>query len=489
MLFGHLGLLNDFRRQHPPDVNIYVFHTWIRENFKRYFPDQDELPPVVYLDLWPFSGIFTLVYDAAAGAQFTQIHSLPKISFLTKYLIPLTQNLDILSTEGQSWKTWRTRLNPCFSQRNITALLPDLVDEVLVFVNGLKDVCGRNGEWGPVFQLEERTTDLALDVIAKATLDMKLNEQSRECGSELKHAFLEQMWFMGMMNQPIRGFLFGMLPWHRTKVARNNRIIDGSLKPQMQRKLNLGLDAQSGQALTIVDAAVESLAMNKSKPDSDFMALRDEHDLTLGTTVDDAPGILRKSPHVLNSLSYTLAVIKETLRLYPLASTMREGAAGFHLATTGSDIRWPTEGTGVWLSAHGLHSDPNYWTNPDEFLPERWIVAEGHPLRPLRDTWIPFSVGPRHCIGMELALTQLKLVAVLIVRSFDIEEAWEEWDLNRGNKATPHHIVNGQRLYPVGDGALPTKPIEAKTSKMWWSEISICVNIGSLFIVHLASQN
>lgn len=125
---------------------------------------------MVYLDLWPVHGIFTLVYDAAAGAQFTQAESLPKISFLTRYLVPLTANKDILSTEGDEWKKWRTTLNPCFSPRNVTALLPDLMEEVTVFVNGLKQAAGPSGTWGPVIQLEKRTTNLSFDVIARATM-------------------------------------------------------------------------------------------------------------------------------------------------------------------------------------------------------------------------------------------------------------------------------------------------------------------------------
>lgn len=124
----------------------------------------------MYLDLWPVQGVFTLVYDACAGTQFTQVESLPKISFLTRYLVPLTANKDILSTEGEEWKTWRTILNPCFSPRNINALLPDLMEIVMVFVNGLKQVAGTSGTWGPVIQLETRTINLAFDVIAKATM-------------------------------------------------------------------------------------------------------------------------------------------------------------------------------------------------------------------------------------------------------------------------------------------------------------------------------
>jgi cytochrome P450 len=129
--------------------------------------------------------------------------------------------------------------------------------------------------------------------------------------------------------------------------------------------------------------------------------LRDEHDSVFGTRVDLASSLLLESPHLLNSLPYTLAVIKETLRLYPLASTMREGRRGFYLTVPGSPIRYPTYGTGLWLSAHGLHVSSDYWPEPLKFLPERWLVGEEHPLRPVKDTWVPFSAGAYNMLSYE----------------------------------------------------------------------------------------
>lgn len=72
-----------------------------------------------------------------------------------------------------------------------------------------------------------------------------------------------------------------------------------------------------------------------------------------------------------------------------------------------------------------------YGEDADEFTPERWL-DEGHPASPLRPGWayIPFSGGPRACIGQNFALTECMFVVVRLVQGFEIEgrdeEPWRE---------------------------------------------------------------
>lgn len=56
------------------------------------------------------------------------------------------------------------------------------------------------------------------------------------------------------------------------------------------------------------------------------------------------------------------------------------------------------------------------------------MAPAGDPLHPHKDTWRPFSLGHRICIGQELAQIEAKLVAVMLARRFDIEEAWDKFD-------------------------------------------------------------
>lgn len=154
--------------------------------------------------------------------------------------------------------------------------------------------------------------------------------------------------------------------------------------------------------------------------------LRAEHIRAFGSDLKATPIIIRQSPEKLNALPFTLAVIKESLRICPIALTVRQGSAGFNLSSHGA--LYPTEGfhvqTGVW----NIHLDPAYWPRVEEFLPERWLVAKDDPLYPIKNSWRPFEQGPMNCVGQELALLVTKLALIFVVRGFDIECAWEDWD-------------------------------------------------------------
>ncbi|KAI0433127.1 vera protein [Xylaria sp. FL1042] len=496
-LLGHLRVLGDWRAENPPDTNFYSFHVWLIKNCRRYFPDLDFPPPVVYLDIWPVETPLALVFDPVSASQFAQTPSLPKLNLATDFLVPLTSGLDIVSNEGTEWKTWRSRFNPGFSQRNLIAMLPALVEEVSIFASQLEGLAGSKGKWGSVFKLDEKTINLTFDIICRAALGMRLNEQQRTDSSPLKLALLDQIRIMNMGANAARALPIGRMPWYDMAARRNNQTIRDLIMPQIQSKLHD--DSNDSQVKTIVDLAIKYIDKDdpnatREKPNAEFVErlianlkaflfaghdttaaticfmfkllqdnpecmakLRAEHDAVLGPDPTQAAEALTRSPHLLYALPYTLGVIKETLRLNPLAATLRQPPPGFSLTAPGSSLRYPMDGWGVWLSAPGVARNPSYWARPDEFLPERWTVPEGHPLHPVNNNaWAPFSVGPRNCIGMELALIELRIVAVLTARRFDVEEAWDKWDA-QNSKATPDAKVFGQRLYWGGDGIVHPK--------------------------------
>jgi cytochrome P450 len=179
--------------------------------------------------------------------------------------------------------------------------------------------------------------------------------------------------------------------------------------------------------------------------------IRAEHDAVLGPDPKEAATCLTREPSLLNQMPYTLAVIKETLRLFPAVSSARIGLPGFTL-TDRHGRRFPTQKCLVWANHHGLHNNPLWWKRADEFFPERWLQESlDTDLHPIKNAWRPFEFGQRACIGSELALIEIKVVLALTVREFDIEEAYEEWD--RVNKPSGVKTVNGERAYQIQLGS------------------------------------
>ncbi|KAK6580426.1 hypothetical protein PZA11_007448 [Diplocarpon coronariae] len=132
---------------------------------------------------------------------------------------------------------------------------------------------------------------------------------------------------------------------------------------------------------------------------------------------------------------YLNAVVEEGLRIYPPA-----GAA--HLSRIvppgGCEIEgeWIPGGTRVSVHSWSVVRDPlNFW-NPSAFIPERWIKSEAEGQGGDRlETSLPFSYGPRGCLGKNLAYLEMRMVLAKLFWQYDL--AWfnsDEIDWERDSK-------------------------------------------------------
>jgi len=117
------------------------------------------------------------------------------------------------------------------------------------------------------------------------------------------------------------------------------------------------------------------------------------------------------------SLAFTHQVIQESLRLYPPGwlftrrTLEADELGGFAIGPR----------TDVFISPYLLHRHPEFWSEPEEFRPERFAgadVEERHKF-----AYIPFSVGPRHCIGENLALFEMLGHVSMMSRRFRLTRA------------------------------------------------------------------
>ncbi|KAH7028980.1 cytochrome P450 monooxygenase, partial [Microdochium trichocladiopsis] len=130
----------------------------------------------------------------------------------------------------------------------------------------------------------------------------------------------------------------------------------------------------------------------------------------------------------VQKLPYMLAVLDEALRMYPPAPNghpRKIGQDGGTIIGT-----YLPEDTLVEIWQWALYNDPKYFTQPDEFIPERWLGDERFSNDRL-DCVQPFSLGPRNCIGRNLAYAEMRLIMARILWNFDMKlcpsaKGWSE---------------------------------------------------------------
>jgi hypothetical protein len=211
--------------------------------------------------------------------------------------------------------------------------------------------------------------------------------------------------------------------------ARKNGVspdhLDSNFKSSLLSNLIIFMVAGHETSSTTICMCINSLAGNPQYLDR----IRAEHDAVFGTDLSKSHimSIIQQEPERLNQLPYTLAVIKETLRLYPPVSGIRMGTPEVSLPDDSGKL-FPTDGVKIWTNHTSMHLNEKYWPEAEKFLPERWLAKEGDRLYPTKGAWRPFEHGSRNCIGQSLALIELKLVLVMVLREFDFEPAYGEED-------------------------------------------------------------
>ncbi|XP_060970910.1 cytochrome P450 CYP82J17-like [Cannabis sativa] len=119
----------------------------------------------------------------------------------------------------------------------------------------------------------------------------------------------------------------------------------------------------------------------------------------------------------IKNLVYLQAIVKETLRLYPPGPLSVPHEAWEDCTVCGYSV---PKGTRLFVNVWKLHRDPTLWSDPDSFLPERFLTSHvgvegsGHHFE-----FIPFGSGRRACPGMTFALQVTHLTLARLLQGFE----------------------------------------------------------------------
>ena len=112
-------------------------------------------------------------------------------------------------------------------------------------------------------------------------------------------------------------------------------------------------------------------------------------------------------------LKYLESCIKEAQRLFPSVPVLER--------TIDEDIELDgytlLAGTSIAIQIYALHRHPEYFPDPLVFKPERFhSPSDEVPRHPY--AYIPFSAGPRNCIGQRFAILEEKVILSSLLRQF-----------------------------------------------------------------------
>lgn len=359
----------------------------------------------------------------------------------------------LLTSKGAKWHKHRKMITPTFHFKILESFIEVFNDNCLILLEKLK----LKSESQEVFDIHPYITLCALDIINETAMGTKINAQEQEHSpyvkslyelSRLTMARFNKVWlhsdfifrhsslgkeFYGHL-KVLHDFTSGVVKERKEKRKQNGTTTeqqDGTGVKQRKAFLDLLLDVseneESGNRLTSEELREEVDTFMFEGHDTTTagiswaLFLLGNHSAVQEKAAEELDKIFQDDPDRLatiadlSEMKYLERVIKETLRIRPVVP--------FISRKIEEDVKIDEylipRDTTISLSIWSLHRDPRYFPdpekfNPDNFLPER--VQTRHPY-----AFIPFSAGPRNCIGQKFAMLEEKVILSSILRKFKIE--------------------------------------------------------------------
>lgn len=346
----------------------------------------------------------------------------------------------LLTANGSRWRRIRKYLEPTFRLSILKSYIPIMNKQSEIFVKMLEKETGKSS-----FSVFPLAKNCSFDIITETTMEVELKSQESEVkvlqnsdkllvliGSRMykiwqhpdflykfsedgKEFYSRLHEVQKFVNEQIK---IKKQEYEKEKNLRRGKVIDYSPKGSilLHQLLEHGEwtdDELREHALTIITTGYETssltvcfgLIMLGLYPDVQEKLYRQIIIVSENESVDED----------LQKLDYLDMVVKETLRLYPVASLL--------FRKTESDVLMGKylipKGAAVSMNIYALHRDPSQYENPNKFNPDNFLpekVAKRHPY-----SYCPFGGGLRRCIGYKFAMMSVKIMLAKILRKYKVE--------------------------------------------------------------------
>ncbi|KDO17196.1 hypothetical protein SPRG_17400 [Saprolegnia parasitica CBS 223.65] len=375
----------------------------------------------------------------------------------------------LVTTEGYAHAALRKLFNPHFGQANVKTMLHVFQHHTDVFMEQLAidqplDLKNRTRQREPhPFSCDLVFTQVALDMIGVAAFGYDFESLRNKNPREI------QAFHDNNLTPSLFGVIgFALVPFYEylplesnSRRAEAQSVLQSLIDRVLQRKLIALETSTAGSApKDILDLI---LAQASDMPMADIRALllmfmfagHETTDNTLAWVVSfvaQHPPVAAKvhdeclrmrcdgndkvpTWEQLGHLSYLSAVIHETLRLRPtVPETSRHAAEADTLPLGTSRLPLPLlhracpRALDIFFDIIAIHRNPTYWSQPNEFLPERFI--EGTDVykadltlrggKPNTFCYFPFGVGDKNCIGSHFAMAEMLVVLSTLLSTYRV---------------------------------------------------------------------
>ncbi|XP_062521999.1 cholesterol 24-hydroxylase-like [Corticium candelabrum] len=440
--------IKDFFRGHVSELRERykqgkAFHTWHLELCQQY-------GNIFILWTMHHERIYVCHPDNVRKVLVNSIHSKSPDIYRKSYAIYGKRFLGSGLASNVNHADWQRRhiaIAPAFQTRQLRHRMCDFNDITRRFISRLE------GSKCKVLSMKQLFPLLTVELIAKVALGLDSQTiQDSISNSSIPRALAAAC--RGYLTERLNPLLW-LKPWKRGTLhgihnaveqirqiskdcicKRQNELMAGSETP------NDGLDhiikmAQVHPDLTLEDLIDEVVTIFVAGFDTAAttlcLAIRE-----LSQVPDVEKQLLEEITQVLGSrrnvefedltkLQYTTAIIKEVLRLYPAAyATIRQ------LQNTQSmcGVEVPS-GSNVVVSFYVMHRLPEYWKEPEKFSPNRFLNQNNGSIHSF--TYLPYSAGPRMCLGKQLVTIEMKVALALLYQTFRFEvmEDPDTWGLTQ----------------------------------------------------------
>ncbi len=330
----------------------------------------------------------------------------------------------VLVAEGAAWKRQRQMLQPAFSPKRVESFVPRMVQASQASLAG----------WDGLSEIdfEAAMTQTTMAVIMQTLFSRTDAPQGRAIAAAVHDLSIEGMKeFYWPVSAPL------WAPWKARK-RRALALLDHYIDSQIRERLASSQTHQDllGLMLEARDAEDQSLSARGLRDEcmTTFLA---GHETTAAALTwwgwcmaahpEEQARIADEVRSVLADRVPTAADLplmprlarsfKEALRLFPPAAGLLSRRTTQPLRVGGYEL---PAGSMIRLTPALTHRDPRWFQEPEAFRPERFDTSSGHPEIP-RGAWLPFGAGPRVCLGSHFALTEMGVVAALILQRYELQ--------------------------------------------------------------------